>query len=69
MKLKSKSNAIALLVILILAFLFYWYEWRQIRLVKKCQFWSIEKAISVSGDRVDAIYYYKKCLRENGIDK
>ena len=65
----NRINIIIILVVLAAVLLFYWYEWRPSRLVKACQSWSIDKAKSIEGDRIDVNYYYKKCLREDGIDK
>jgi len=29
----------------------------------------MDKAESIKGDRIDAIYYYEKCLKENGLQQ
>lgn len=67
-KLKQYS-AFIVLVLLVLGLAFWWYEWRPSRLIRACQLWSIDRAQSISGDREDALYFFEKCLRENGIDK
>ena len=67
-----KQSLLVALIIFITTLLlsFYWYEVRPSQAIKYCQSWSIEKTESIDGgDREDAIYYYKKCLREKGFDK
>jgi hypothetical protein len=48
---------------------FYWFEWRPSQVIKTCQTSAIETTTQKNGDRDDAIYRYKKCMRENGFDK
>jgi len=47
----------------------YWVGWRNPHIIKKCQSLSMDKAESIKGDRIDAIYYYEKCLKENGLQQ
>lgn len=65
----NRINITIALLITIVVLSFYWYEWRPSQLVKTCHSWSIDQAKGIEGDREDVSYYYKKCLRENGIDK
>jgi hypothetical protein len=69
MKIINRTNLIIILIVIVATYLFYWYEWRPARLVKACHLWSLDRVKSVDGDREDVNYFYKKCLRENGIDK
>jgi hypothetical protein len=68
-KLTIKNISIVLIPFLA-CFLFYWYEIKPSQIVKSCQ---IESIIEAKNDptpsREDTAYFYKKCMRENGIDK
>ena len=71
MKIKlNTENIITALIIVLAFFLFYWYEIKPIQTIKYCQNKSIiDTKNSNSPGRESAIYYYKKCMREHGIDK
>lgn len=65
--LKNTRYILGAIILLVLAFAFFWFEWRPMQLIKACQAWSTNRTESVKGDRVDAKYFFEKCLRENGI--
>ncbi|MFA6135752.1 MAG: hypothetical protein WC705_00050 [Candidatus Paceibacterota bacterium] len=60
---------VILAIIIAISFFFYWFELRSAQIVSECQQVSMDRTEEKKGDREDAIYYYKKCLRENGVDK
>jgi preprotein translocase subunit YajC len=66
--LKNPCYIFGAIILFILAFAFFWFEWRPLQLTKACQAWSMDRMKSIQGgDRVDAKYFFEKCLRENGI--
>jgi len=58
-----------LIILIILGFAFYWHEWRPTRYMKACHLWSLDHTKSIHGDRIDVDYFFKKCLKENGVYK
>jgi hypothetical protein len=65
----KKIHIIMGLTIVILSFAFYWLEWRPSQLIRACHLWSLDRVTSINGGREDVNYFYRKCLRENGIDR
>jgi hypothetical protein len=48
---------------------FLWYEVRPSMIIRKCQLWSIiETDRQEKPDRIDARYFFGKCLREYGLN-
>ncbi|MCK5084498.1 MAG: hypothetical protein KAQ64_02495 [Candidatus Pacebacteria bacterium] len=69
MKKFIKENWFKIVVLLVLLGLFYWYEWRPNKIIKQCSLNALDRAkIIKNSDREDYEYFYRKCLRENGLE-
>jgi hypothetical protein len=69
MKQFLKNNWYKVSILSLIIGSFIWFGIRPMLYVKACQAWSIDRSNAIDGDRTDALYFYKKCLRQNGIDK
>ncbi len=48
---------------------FYWFELRPNKIIKHCILIAVDKAKeNQNSDREDVEYFYRKCLRENGLE-
>lgn len=68
-----KENWFKLLLILFVILAFYWYEWRPSKAIRGCSLGAVDgvnkmKSENKTVDREDVEYFYRKCLRENGLE-
>jgi hypothetical protein len=61
-----KAGVLAILITFITG-LFYWFGYKNPSIIRKCQLLSIDKTTNINGDRIDAVYFFEKCLKENGL--
>ena len=64
-----KENWFKVVILLVMVGLFYWYGWRPNEIIRHCQSCDIDKVKErENSDREDYEYFYRKCLRENGLE-
>lgn len=56
-------------IFVLISFLFYWYEYRPNKIRSNCEN-EIESTVKGTGKTLEeADFYYKMCLRKNGLEK
>jgi len=59
-------SVISIIIISTISGAFYWYEWRPTEIIKKCSGTSLRQS---NGNNDKYEIAYKRCLRNNGINK